>query len=292
MESRLEERKSARPLEELKSRAADREPVRSFGKALASSPFSVIAEFKKKSPSRGAMNADNLDNALAVYKSTDWISAVSVLTDVDYFGGSVDDLEMAGKRTGKPILRKDFINSEYQVWESRAFGADAILLMAGLFIESPSQLSDLHRLARSIGLDVLVELGMVETSLEDLISIVPPSAEILGINSRQFKNRYRRSKILSSFIGKDLTINKKFYAKYRHLITNGRIAVAESGVSTAQDLSEIEDLKYNAALIGTAFLSNDKGLESVVQEFGTVFQPRTMSENIQNIGDFRPADYA
>lgn len=285
MASRVEARKSALPLDELKSMARDREAVRSLRGVLSSSPFSVIAEYKRKSPSRGDMVANTLNNVLAVYNSTDWISAVSVLTDVDYFGGSVSDLQDARKATGKPILRKDFIKSEYQVFEARAFGADAILLMAGLFVKSPAHLSDLHQLARSLGLDVLVELGMVESEMEDLKLIVPKDAEILGINSRQFRSRYRRSKILSSLFDKDLTIDKSFYEKYRHL-ADGKIAIAESGVSTRRDLSEIKRLDYKAALIGTAFLKKDGRLENAMKEFDTVFHPQTTRSGTQKIGDF------
>ena len=233
------------------------------------------------------MHANNVDHAFSVYKSTDWISAVSVLTDEDYFGGSVDDLEKARKATGKPILRKDFIKSEYQVFESRAFGADAILLMAGLFVKSPALLSDLHQLARSLGLDVLLELGMVESrlSLEDLVPIVPKDAEILGINSRQF-SKFEAGYQMSRIIGKDLTLDKAFYEKYRHLIAAGKTAVAESGVSTRLDLSEIKGLKYNTALIGSAFLKKDGGLENAIREFGHVFHPQSSRSSVQEIADF------
>ena len=237
--------------------------------------FSVIAEHKRRSPSGGDMNADNVAQAFQAYAEVPWISAISVLTDEDHFKGSVQDLQRARAVTGnRPILRKDFIVEDYQVYEARAFGADAILLMATLHAEDPTRLLRLFQLAQELKLDALLEVGMGSQAPEDLAKIVPPGARIWGINARSFGGvfgfRAALSRVTTSLFGRDIRTSLKEHSRLRALIPAGRLAVAESGIHSAADLSDACRLGYDAALIGTAFLKGPKTVQQVISELGTV----------------------
>jgi indole-3-glycerol phosphate synthase len=266
---RVDERRRVVPIDELRARLADAPAPRSFHDALSGS-FAVIAEHKRRSPSGGASDPKNLAAAYDAYRATPWIVAVSVLTDEDYFGGTLDDLRVARDRVGKPVLRKDFIVDEYQVVEARAAGADAILLMASVLAEEPERMRALYDLARSLGLDVLVELGMTERRIEDLVRVVPPEARIWGINARQFATRAARDSYDPNE-RHDLPTDVRQHQEYRRLVPPGRIAVAESGIHRAEQLEAARRAGYQAALVGTAFLSGPRPLAGVVAEFDRVF---------------------
>jgi indole-3-glycerol phosphate synthase len=266
---RVAERRALRPLPELRARLADAPDTRSLHDALVRG-FGVIAEYKRKSPSGGESDPKNLTAALATYAATPWIVGVSVLTDEDYFGGSLADLSVARDATRKPILRKDFIVDEYQVIEARVAGADAILLMASVLADQPSHMQDLFDLARSLELDVLVELGMTERRIEDLVRVVPAGARIWGINARQFANQSAAH--FAPGVKHDLPTDVRAHTDYRALIPAGKLAVAESGIHTAAELRAARDAGYSAALIGTAFLKPGIGIGSVTAELGKAFR--------------------
>ncbi len=263
---RVQERRAKRPLEELRTRLSDAPAPRSLHDALRGG-FSVIAEHKRRAPSAGPMAPRNVADAFDVYARTPWISAVSVLTDEDYFSGSVDDLRVARERVQKPVLRKDFIIDEYQVVEARAFGADAILLMASTLAADPALMLSLYELARSIGLDVLVELGMTERRFEDLVAVVPPAARIWGINARSFAKT--NGDTADPRARHELPTDLGHHVAYRKLIPDGKVAVAESGIHTAADLRAARQAGYDAALVGTAFLRGPRAIQHVVAELGT-----------------------
>lgn len=263
---RVGERRAKRPLEELRARLSDAPAPRSLHDALQGR-FSVIAEHKRRAPSAGPMNPRNVAHAFEVYAGTPWISAVSVLTDEDYFSGSVDDLHAARERVQKPVLRKDFIIDEYQVIEARAFGADAILLMASTLAADPALMLSLYELARSIGLDVLVELGMTERRFEDLVAVVPPAARIWGINARSFAKT--NGDTADPRARHELPTDLGHHVAYRKLIPDGKVAIAESGIHTAADLRAARQAGYDAALVGTAFLRGPRAIQDVVAELGT-----------------------
>jgi len=268
---RVAERRAKTPLVDIRARLKDASPARSFEGAL-SRGFSVIAEHKRRSPSGGAMDPKNLERALETYAGTPWISAVSVLTDEDYFAGSLDDLGVARERTQKPVLRKDFIVEEYQVEEARAFGADAILLMASVLAVDPPRMERLHALARSVGLDVLVEIGMTERRIEDLAALVPASARIVGVNARSFAAKNRDGEKADPTVRHDLPTDVRRHAEFRRLVPEGKLAVAESGIVTAAELRVAKRVGYEAALVGTAFLRGPRDLRDVVSEFAEVFR--------------------
>jgi len=265
--SDLVERRSHLPLSELQRRAKDMPPPKSLKGAL-SKGFSIIGEIKRRSPSAGEMNSRNVADALDVYNDSPIITAISVLTDEPFFGGSLERLWQARKATSKPILRKDFILDEYQVWEARAFGADAILLMGAVHEEQPNRLKDLYELAKSLGLQALVEIGMSQAGPQKQAAIVPKDADIWGVNSRQFhssrlKLRMRASKLL----GRDFMTSASRHRQLRSLIPPGKIAVAESGIHKPQEIDALVYLGYNAALIGTVFLKGPRTVADVVAAF-------------------------
>jgi indole-3-glycerol phosphate synthase len=266
---RVAERRAAQPLDELRARLADAPKVRSLHAALGRG-FGVIAEHKRRSPSGGDSNRENLAAAYETYARTPWVVAVSVLTDEDFFGGSIADLAVARTAVQKPILRKDFIIDEYQVVEARAFGADAILLMASVLFEEPELMQRLYELARSLDLDVLVELGMTERRIEDLVAVVPPAARILGINARQFATRSPTSSFEPG-ARHDLPTDVAQHRLFRGLVPPGKLAVAESGIHRAEELAAARREGYAAALIGTAFLSGPRTIAEVVADFDRVF---------------------
>jgi indole-3-glycerol phosphate synthase len=268
---RVAERQRGRPLAELRARLGDAPEVRSLHGAIAAG-FGVIAEHKRRSPSGGASDPANLGAAYATYAETPWVVAVSVLTDEDYFGGSIEDLGIARSTVQKPVLRKDFILDEYQVVEARAFGADAILLMASVLAGDPALMRRLYELARSLGLDVLVELGMTERRIEDLVRVVPPEARIWGINARQFATgRTSGRGDLGPEARQDLPTDVRQHQEYRRLVPPGKLAVAESGIHEAEQLRQARALGYDAALIGTAFLSGPRTIAEVVRDLGSIF---------------------
>ncbi|HEX4340548.1 MAG TPA: indole-3-glycerol phosphate synthase TrpC [Polyangiaceae bacterium] len=272
------ERRRTHPVEELYARLRDAPPVRSLHDAIAKG-FCVVAEHKRRSPSGGASDATNLAAAYSTYAEVPWIAAVSVLTDEPYFGGSIDDLGVARERVGKPVLRKDFIVDDYQVVEARAYGADAILLMASVLASEPATMRRLYEHARALGLDVLVELGMTERRIEDLVQVVPPEARLWGVNARQFAKRGAASSTsndattsFSPGAKHDLPTDLAAHVDFRKLIPAGKLAVAESGIHHAPELAAARAAGYDAALIGTAFLGADRPIADVVDELGRVFR--------------------
>jgi indole-3-glycerol phosphate synthase len=251
-----------RPLDEIKRRILDAPPVRSLKESILSG-FGLIAEIKERSPSQGPMRPENVAAAPVAYEHSPIVRGLSVLTNASHFGMSVERLAAIRSTVHKPILRKDFIFDDYQVYETRAFGADAILLMANLL--AAEELRRLFQLAASIGLEVLFEC-------HDAVQIqrVPDGAELFGINSRTFASGealYEASRQHRAAGGReDLTTDARQFDLVRHLPPNG-VKVAESGVSVATVARLRDELGYHAALVGTSLLLSRNGVESELQAF-------------------------
>jgi len=269
---RVADRRGREPLSELRARLRDAPPVRSLHDAIKRE-FGVIAEHKRRSPSGGPMDPRNVSRAYDTYAALPWIKAVSVLTDEDYFDGRLEDLGIARERTNKPILRKDFIIDEYQIVEARAFGADAILLMASVLAGDPPRMSALHAIARDLELDVLVEIGMADRPIEDLVAVVPEGARIVGINARQFSTRSSSASAEppDPSMKHDLPTDVRAHTEFRRLVPDGKLAVAESGIHSADELRAARSAGYHAALIGTAFLKGPKTIAEIAAELGQAF---------------------
>ena len=183
----IAEDKSRKSLTELMPMVRDAAPVISFFASL-SGGNALIAEIKEQSPSQGKMRPQNVAEAIAAYKSSPVVKAISVLTSWRHFGQNmrVERIQPIKEETGKPVLRKEFILEEYQVYQARAYGADAILLMANIL--DGGELRRLSDLAFELGMEVLFETHCAG-ELEEL----PETARIIGINSRNFEGGWRAS---------------------------------------------------------------------------------------------------
>ena len=267
---------AARPLAELRRMLADAPPERSFKQALAGE-FGLIAEIKERSPSHGPMRRENVDASPAAYEQSPLVRAISVLTNNSHFGMSMDRLRQVKVSGSKPVLRKDFIFDEYQVYEARAFGADAILLMANLL--EPEEMTRLHRVAKELRMDVLFECHTREQ-----IEQLPPDADIYGINSRTFDSRKNVLGVgaygVSALLGrlgakKDLTVDLDRF-ELRQFVPANVTKVAESGVSPETIGKVRDELRYDAALVGTSLLSAADGVHHELARFEQALAaPRT-----------------
>lgn len=223
-------------LSAVKNRADHQEPVRSLRAALRGSDISVIAEFKRRSPSAGTINenADPAETARAYQNAG--AAALSVLTERRYFGGRPNDLVRARAATRLPVLRKDFIFDAYQVYESRALGADAVLLIARIL--GRDRLSRMLAEIDKTGIEALVEVHS-EAELDDALVA---GARMVGVNNRD----------LGTF-ETDLGVVERLAP----LVPEGVQVVSESGCRTAEDVARLRAVGVDAALIGGALMESD-----------------------------------
>lgn len=261
-QAELAEAKRRRPVSELERRLADAPPVRPLAAALRGR-FSLIAELKVRSPSQGPMRAENVAGAPDAYERSPIVAAVSVLTNATHFGMSIERLAEVRARSSKPVLRKEFIFDEYQVVEARAFGADAILLMANLL--EPEELRRLHALARELGMDALFECHTQEQ-----IASVPPDAQLYGINSRSFDRSqadYAAARAQrAQGANWDPTTDLSRFELGRYLPRHA-VRVAESGVSPAS-VGAVRALGwFDAVLVGSWLLLAPEGVGEALQAF-------------------------
>lgn len=252
--------KRLRSLPDLRAMIADAPPVRPLDAALESS-FGLIAEIKACSPSVGSMRAENVAEAPHAYEESSAVKAISVLTNERHFGGSMERLQQIRSLVSKPILRKDFILEEYQVREARAFGADAILLMASVL--DAARLKGFHELALELGMESLFEVHD-----EEEVSTLPAQARIVGINSRRFKAPEESAGFAA--VGgagsseKDFSIRLDTFDLVDRL-PEGVIRVAESGLDAGNVASVAE--KFHAALVGTSLLRDPEGIRAGLSAF-------------------------
>ena len=251
----IEGAKRLRPLADVRAMIADAPPVRALDAALESS-FGLIAEIKACSPSVGPMRMENVAEAPSAYEESSAVRAISVLTNERHFGGSMERLKEIRSMVSKPVLRKDFILEEYQVREARAFGADAILLMASVL--DAARLKGFHELALELGMESLFEVHD-----EEEVSALPAQARIVGINSRRFKAPEESAGFAA--VGgagsseKDFSIRLDTFELVDRLPA-GTIRVAESGLDAGNVASVAE--KFHAALVGTSLLRDPEGIRA------------------------------
>ena len=232
-------RREAVPLAEVRARAADQPPPLNFAEALARPGVTLIAEIKRASPSRGPLRPGLDAGYLATLYATHGAGALSVLTDGPFFQGSLLDLARAretlrSRGYALPILRKDFIIDPYQVYEARAWGADAVLLIAAVL--PPAVLSELLALTGELGMHALVEVH----NWEELEDVLPLRPSIIGVNNRDLRT-FRT----------DITT----FARLRPLIPQGTVTVAESGIRTAEDVRYLARQGADAVLVGEALVT-------------------------------------
>ena len=232
----VETRQQAEPFEALAARAAAA-PSRAgrFTAALARTDrINVIAECKRRSPSRGVLRADYDPVAIASGYEAAGAAAISVLTEPTFFDGSLEHLQAVRAAVDVPLLRKDFVVSEYQLLEAKAAGAEAVLLIVAAL--RPAQLKVLHDHARRHGLDVLVEVH----DATELAIAIDAGARIIGVNNRNLRT-----------LQVDVQASEALIARMPAEV----IAVSESGLKTAGDLARLTALGYRAFLIGERFMS-------------------------------------
>lgn len=233
--SEVEKRKDSLSLAELKGSIRDPFTGRlDFKKTVSGEGINLIAEVKKKSPSRGILRKDFRPVEIALDYAVAGAAALSVLTDEKFFGGSLSLIKEVKKEVSLPVLQKDFIIDEYQIYEAKSKGADAILLIADIL--SDEQMSRFLGIAKSLGMDALCEIR----SEEDLEKALNAGAEIVGINNRDLH---------------DFKVDIETTPRLIRHIPHGKIIVSESGIKTYRDVMYLKSLGVNAVLIGEAFMT-------------------------------------
>ena len=239
------------PERQLRSTALFSRPTRSMRASLEKQAFGIIAEHKRRSPSRAVINQKiPLPDVVAGYEQAG-AAALSVLTDSTYFGGSLEDLLLARACTALPILRKEFILDPYQVVEARAYGADAILLIAALL--GRPEIENLSRLARELGMEVLLEVH----SAEELERAWVPGLDMIGVNNRNLKT---------------FEVSLETSRQLAPLIPGEALRISESGLGEPAQLRELKALGYGGFLMGESFMKQanpGEALKSFLNELAS-----------------------
>ena len=243
-EREVEDSRRAMPEPEIRTRAESASPPRGFAAALRASIAAgrpaVIAEIKRKSPSRGLIRADFDPARIAASYEAGGASCLSVLTDPGFFGGSAEDLRAARAACSLPVLRKDFIVDPYQVWEARAWGADCILLIVDAVADE--DLQALGAQARSLGMDVLVECH----DGDQLQRALAVTGALVGINNRDLRTFQTRLETTLELVSQ---------------VPPDRLLVTESGVGSPDDVTRLRAAGVSAYLVGSALMEKaDPGL--------------------------------
>ena len=203
-----------------------------FREVLGRDGISIIGEFKNASPSLGKIKSKiNLDERIQEYNTS--VDAISCLTEENHFHGNIGYLQQIRKISRLPILRKDFMIDEYQFYEAKVIGADAVLLIAAILDDA--QLRDFYQLAGELGLDALVEVHD-EQEMERALKL---DADIIGVNNRNLK---------------DFSIDLATTARLRKLVPEDKIFVAESGITCDDDVRYLKECRVDAFLIGRALM--------------------------------------
>lgn len=229
-------RKQLIPVKQLENSVLFERRCTSLAAALSKSNSGIIAEHKRRSPSKSTINNGlNVQDVAMGYQNAG-ACGMSVLTDGKYFGGSLDDLILARAASSFPLLRKEFIIDTYQILEAKAYGADVILLIAAVL--SQQEIKNLSEFAKSLGMDVLLEVH----DLDELQKSIMPSLDMLGVNNRNLKTfevSLDISKTLSTAIPDDF------------------VKVSESGISSVAAIKELMPYGYKGFLIGENFMKTD-----------------------------------
>jgi len=238
----IAQRKKDLPVEELTRYELFQRPTNSLKNAIQNGN-GVIAEFKRKSPSAGLFEGKELNEVIQKYESTG-VSGCSILTDFEFFGGTVSDLVAARNLTERPILRKEFIIDEYQLFEAKAHGADAVLLIAAVLDNYHA--THLTTIANSLGLEVLMEFH-AENELDKLNDGV----DIIGINNRNLDT-----------LETSIETSERML---RHLPFSAT-KITESGIHNAAQLKYLYDIGFDGCLIGESLLKTDGLIDEMIKE--------------------------
>jgi indole-3-glycerol phosphate synthase len=229
----LEGRKRERPLAELERDAEAQRQGRPFSEALSRPGTSLIAEYKRRSPSAGTIRDDLGCGQVVNAYERGGAAAISVLTEEAHFGGSLADLREARASTELPLLRKDFTVDPYQLYEAKAAGADAVLLVLGSLSES--ELGRLYGLSRELDLDAIVEIG----DSEELERALELDVDVIGINNRNLE---------------DFSVDIQRTFDLLSDVPAGKVVVSESGIAHRSQIEELEGVGVDAVLVGEALM--------------------------------------
>lgn len=241
---KVEREKSIIPIENLKKQVRYVD-IRDFKRAMEKKDrLNIIGEAKKASPSKGIIREDFDPISIGRIYEKNKIDAISVLTEEEFFCGKNEYLSLIKKETKIPILRKDFIIDLYQIYQSKALGADAILLIAALLTKK--ELIEFQKIAKDINLQCLVEVH----DLEELEKVLETEAEIIGINNRNLKTFEVKIETTEKLIG---------------YIPKDKVILSESGISNRKDIEYLKSIGVKGALIGESFMKS-KSIEDKIKE--------------------------
>lgn len=238
----VELKKNIIPVSQLEASVLFNSRTYSMSKLLINSASGIIAEHKRRSPSKSVINnIHSVEDVVLGYQNAG-VCGISVLTDAKYFGGSLDDLLLAKASANIPLLRKEFIVNEYQILEAKAYGADVILLIAAVLTRE--EIKQLSEFAQSLGLEVLLEVH----NLEELEKSIMPSLDMIGVNNRNLKT-----------FEVSLNYSKELATK----IPDEFVKVSESGISSVDAVKELQQFGYQGFLMGEHFMKTENpGLEA------------------------------
>ena len=229
-------KKSIIPVSQLENSVLFNSRTNSLSKLLQNSTSGIIAEHKRKSPSKQTINSSfTVEEVVKGYQNAG-VCGISVLTDMKYFGGSLDDLLLARASVTIPLLRKEFIIDEYQLIEAKAHGADVILLIAAVLTRQ--EIKYLSEFAQSLGLEVLLEVH----NEEELQKAIMPSLNMIGVNNRNLKT---------------FEVSLSYSKELASLIPNEFVKISESGISNVEAVKELQHFGYQGFLIGENFMKTD-----------------------------------
>ena len=237
-------KKNAIPVRLLEKFPLFSKETKSLAEALRISTTGIIAEHKRRSPSKSVINDKVLLTEVVLGYESAGAKGISVLTDSNFFGGSLDDLLVAEKTVSIPILRKEFIIDPYQIYEAKAYGADAILLIAACLSEE--ELKQFSFLAKSLKLDVLLEVH----NLEELKKSLLPNVDMIGVNNRNLKN---------------FKVNIEISKKLSEEIPKDFVKISESGISDVETINELKTYGFEGFLIGENFMKTENPGETAKQ---------------------------
>ena len=229
-------KKSIIPVSQLEASVLFNSRTYSMSKLIKNSPVGIIAEHKRRSPSKEIINnSHSVEDVVLGYQNAG-VCGISILTDAKYFGGSLDDLLLAKAAVNIPLLRKEFIIDEYQILEAKAFGADVILLIAAVL--SKEEIKNLSEFGQSLGLEILLEVH----NLEELEKSILPSLDMIGVNNRNLKT---------------FEVNLDYSKQIASKIPNDFVKISESGISSVEAVKELQQFGYQGFLMGEHFMKTE-----------------------------------
>jgi indole-3-glycerol phosphate synthase len=243
-------KKSLIPIQQLEKSVLFGIKTNSISANLRNSKSGIIAEHKRRSPSKATINNDYTVNQVVTAYENAGVCGISVLTDGKYFGGSLDDLLLAKASVNTPLLRKDFVVDEYQILEAKAYGADCILLIAAVL--SPIEIKNLSKFAQALGLEVLLEVH----DLEELEKSITTTVNMVGVNNRNLKT---------------FEVSLENSIQLADKIPNEFVKISESGISSIDAIKELQKHNYQGFLIGENFMKSDN-IDAITKDFVTTLE--------------------